>query len=228
MLNDTDMGGLDMFLAGSGRAALRRVRDGDAILAAGAMLGNWRVEAFLGRGGSGEVYRVVHSIMRTPAAAKVLTKDDSTAAKRFSDEIAFLNEWRESVGTADPSRPQPFPRYYESGEIDGRPFVIFEGFDGLFDEIRFKGPETVKEINDLRFSYFPRHILPLKHEYRVERMEKKDTEADTSDESFDFHLAPNRIRTVAEIQLFADVFSISFKEARRILTKAGRRCEQLT
>ena len=126
MLNDTDMGGLDKFLVGSGRDALRRVRDGDAILAAGAMLGNWRVEALLGRGGSGEVYRVVHSIMRTPAAAKVLTKDDSTAAKRFSGEIAFLKGWHESVGTAFPGRPQLFPRYYESGEIDGRPFVIIE------------------------------------------------------------------------------------------------------
>ena len=59
-------------------------------------------------------------------------------------------------------------------------------------------------------------------------MDKKDTETDLNDESFDFHLDPNRIRTVAEIQLFADVFSISFKEARRILTKAGRRCEELT
>lgn len=558
MLNDADRSGLDKFLAGSGRDALRRVRDGDAILTAGAVLGNWRVEAFLGRGGSGEVYRVVHSVTRTPAAAKVLAKDDSTAAKRFLDEIAFLKEWHESVGTAAPSRPQPFPRYYESGEINGRQFVImellepidvptdekgvanyltnvcscvralhlsgivhrdlkpknimrrlggevvlidfglakspfvsarprtdvsivsgkavgvgtpeyaapeqltggeispaadihalgrianaafggrplrsweviirratssipaqryetvddfatairnrnrfrnfirtglvaaifalfagvfvgrdeiplvrdvssqmrfnaicetvatnivtqqflweqletnkfgsvhlkerafrsitnaidvtlvrlnrgtnvfvrplrlkpnheywvigpgtldasvtssgtnttirlkncvflnrssvpfkntgiryafqggaylnftnldrpkdftarqFEGFDGLFDAIRFKGPEAIKEITDLRFSYFPRHILPSKHEYRVEGMEKKDTETDLNDESFDFHLDPNRIRTVAEIQLFADVFSISFKEARRILTKAGRRCEQLT
>ena len=558
MLNDADRSGLDKFLAGSGRDALRRVRDGDAILTAGAVLGNWRVEAFLGRGGSGEVYRVVHSVTRTPAAVKVLAKDDSTAAKRFLDEIAFLKEWHESVGTAAPSRPQPFPRYYESGEINGRQFVImellepidvptdekgvanyltnvcscvralhlsgivhrdlkpknimrrlggevvlidfglakspfvsarprtdvsivsgkavgvgtpeyaapeqltggeispaadihalgrianaafggrplrsweviirratssipaqryetvddfatairnrnrfrnfirtglvaaifalfagvfvgrdeiplvrdvssqmrfnaicetvatnivtqqflwekletnkfgsvhlkerafrsitnaidvtlvrlnrgtnvfvrplrlkpnheywvigpgtldasvtssgtnttirlkncvflnrssvpfkntgiryafqggaylnftnldrpkdftarqFEGFDGLFDAIRFKGPDAIKEITDLRFSYFPRHILPSKHEYRVEGMEKKDTETDLNDESFDFHLDPNRIRTVAEIQLFADVFSISFKEARRILTKAGRRCEQLT
>ena len=50
----------------------------------------------------------------------------------------------------------------------------------------------------------------------MESMEKKDTEAEASDESFDFHLDPNRIRTVAEIRLFADVFSISFEEARQI------------
>ena len=122
MLNDTDWISLDKFLAGSGRDALRRVRDGDAILAAGAMLGNWRVEAFLGRGGSGAVYRVVHSITRAPAAAKVQTKDDSAAAKRFAGEIAFLKEWHETVGTAVPSRPQPFPCYCESGVFDGRPF----------------------------------------------------------------------------------------------------------
>ena len=126
MLNDADRSGLDKFLAGSGRDALRRVRDGDAILTAGAVLGNWRVEAFLGRGGSGEVYRVVHSVTRTPAAAKVLTRDDSAAAKRFLGEIAFLKGWHESGETAAPGRPQPFPRYYESGEIDGRLFVIME------------------------------------------------------------------------------------------------------
>ena len=124
MLNDTDRIGLDQFLGSVGSAlrADRSVRDGDAVLTAGATLGSWRVEAFLGRGGSGEVYRVVHSVTRTPAAAKVLTKDEPTAAKRFSGEIAFLKEWHETVGTAVPSRPQPFPCYYESGVFDGRPF----------------------------------------------------------------------------------------------------------
>lgn len=73
MLNDTDIGGLDKFLASSGKDALPRVQEHDNILTAGAMLGSWRVEAFLGRGESGEVYRVVHSVTRTPAAAKVLT-----------------------------------------------------------------------------------------------------------------------------------------------------------
>ena len=55
-------------------------------------------------------------------------------------------------------------------------------------------------------------------------MEKKDTKAELGDESFDFHLDPNRVRTDAEIQLFADVFSISREEARRIITEAGFRC----
>lgn len=43
--------------------------------------------------------------------------------------------------------------------------------------------------------------------------------ADTNDVEFDFRLDPNRIRTNAEIQLFADVFYISHEEARRILSR---------
>ena len=140
MLNDTDIGGLDKFLASSGKGVLGllrplrgsgcalgqpdafgagespRVQEHDNILAAGAMLGSWRVEAFLGRGGSGEVYRVVHSVTRIPAAAKVLTRDDEVTKKRFQDEIDFL---------AQNQLPQ-FPRYFESGECDGRPYLVLE------------------------------------------------------------------------------------------------------
>lgn len=88
----------------------------------------------------------------------------------------------------------------------------FEGYDAAFDEIRFKGPETIKGLNELRnkeswemlkkdtsnhyfwpdknFFRFPRHILCSKHEYIMESMEKKDTKAALGDESFDFHLDP--------------------------------------
>ena len=116
MLNDTDIGGLDKFLASSGKDAFPRVQEHDNILAAGATLGSWRVEAFLGRGGSGEVYRVVHSVTRTPAAAKVLTRDDEVTKRRFQDEIDFL---------AQNQLPQ-FPRYFESGECDGRVYLVLE------------------------------------------------------------------------------------------------------
>ena len=121
MLNDSDLGGLDGFLANGGRDALLRVRKGDGFLVAGAMLGDWRVEAFLGRGGSGEVYRVVNSITRAPAAAKVLTRDDAAAKKRFQDEIDFL---------AQNQLPQ-FPRYFGSSEGDGRAYVILELLEPL-------------------------------------------------------------------------------------------------
>ena len=91
----------------------------------------------------------------------------------------------------------------------------FEGFD-VSDAIRFKGPESLGELRDLQqkenFDYFKkklelehetknfhssRHILFSKPEYVMESMEKKDTKAELGDESFDFHLDPNRSRTDA-------------------------------
>ena len=75
------------------------------------------------------------------------------------------------------------------------------------------------------FFSFARHILPRRGEYRVERMKTREPEDERRDERFDFHLDPNRVRTDAEIRLFADLFSITVDEARRELAKAGRRCE---
>ena len=73
--------------------------------------------------------------------------------------------------------------------------------------------------------HFSRHFFASRRKYVVESMKMEETETASNDERFDFHLDPNRIRTNAEIQLFADVFEISVEEARQILMKAGRRCE---
>ena len=67
--------------------------------------------------------------------------------------------------------------------------------------------------------------MRLKHKYVVECMEKQSTDAASNGESADLHLDPNRVRTNAEMQLFADVFEISVEEARKILMKARKRCE---
>ena len=109
-----------------------------------------------------------------------------------------------------------------------------EEFDGTNNVIDYKGPikpagygicPRRTESTFFRNLHFPRHFFVSSGKYVVESMETKDIKAGSSDESFDFRLDPNRVRTNAEIQLFADVFSITFKEAHQILTKAGRRCE---
>ena len=53
-------------------------------------------------------------------------------------------------------------------------------------------------------------------------MEGKGTEEEPNDESFDFHLDPNRVRTNAEVVTFSEVFQISVDEAKQILKKAGK------
>lgn len=116
MLNTTDIGELGKFLSDSGKDTLSRMQDGEEVFAVGEMLGSWRIEAFLGRGGSGEVYRVVHSLSGMSAAAKVLIRSDESAKRRFQNEIDCLIE----------NRLPQFPRFFECGESNGRAYFILE------------------------------------------------------------------------------------------------------
>ena len=52
-----------------------------------------------------------------------------------------------------------------------------------------------------------------------------DTMTDGKASGFTYHLDPDRIRTDAEVETFADVFQISTDEARRILKESGRKCQ---
>lgn len=56
-------------------------------------------------------------------------------------------------------------------------------------------------------------------------MKKVDENSFQDNGGFEYRLDPNRVRTNAEIRLFADVFRISIDEARCVLTRAGRKCE---
>ena len=101
-------------------AAHESVSDG-ASLAVGAVVDGWRVTAFLGRGGSGEVYRVEKG---SAAALKILAlppdaseESRETAHRRFRREAEFLarNEF------------PFFPKLFAAGETDdGRSFVVME------------------------------------------------------------------------------------------------------
>ena len=61
----------DATIALDGFLAAHAPIDAHPAFAQGEMFGDWRVMAFLGRGGSGEVYRVVHATLGIAAALKV-------------------------------------------------------------------------------------------------------------------------------------------------------------
>ena len=82
----------------------------------GAMFGNWRVTAFLGKGGNGEVYRVVHVSLGTSAAVKVLVRDEPRARERFEREAKLLSELKSAS----------FPQFLEYGEANGRAYLVME------------------------------------------------------------------------------------------------------
>jgi len=82
----------------------------------GTVFGNWRVTAFIGKGGSGEVYRAVHVSLGTPAAVKVLVRDEPRARERFVREARLLSELKSAS----------FPQFYEYGEANGYAYLVME------------------------------------------------------------------------------------------------------
>lgn len=89
----------------------------------GETFGDWRVTAFIGKGGAGEVYRVEHATLGMAAALKVYVPRtgedascDAAARARFVRETGFLAK------NACPA----FPRFLGSGERNGRPWYAME------------------------------------------------------------------------------------------------------
>lgn len=82
----------------------------------GIVFGSWRVTAFLGKGGNGEVYRVVHVLLGTPAALKALVRDEPRARERFMREAKLLSELKSAS----------FPQFLEYGEANGCVYLVME------------------------------------------------------------------------------------------------------
>ena len=90
---------------------------------AGEMFGDWRVTAFLGRGGSGEVYRVVHATLGFAAALKVCVK---TPERDDACDAAVCVRFRREAELLAKNLHASFPRFMGFGERDGRPWYVME------------------------------------------------------------------------------------------------------
>lgn len=86
------------------------------LLRAGDVVGSWRVLAFLGGGGFGEVYRVRHTLVGIVCALKILKRDTETARMRFKREVTYVAGHNRSG----------VPRFYETGTCRGRPYFVME------------------------------------------------------------------------------------------------------
>lgn len=96
--------------ASRGRLTLGRVIDG------------WRIEAYLGAGRSSEVYRVVSTRFGGEGALKLLADESHGLKARFLREMDVLRS------LSCPS----LPRFFGSGELDGRPYYVMEYLQPLF------------------------------------------------------------------------------------------------
>ena len=85
--------------------------------AAGTVFGDWRVTAFIAKGGTAEVYCAEHVPLGTAAAVKVLAEPLTDSRKaRFLREAKLLAELK------SPS----FPAFHGYGEANGRPYLAEE------------------------------------------------------------------------------------------------------
>jgi YVTN family beta-propeller protein len=92
-------------------------------LSAGEDIAAYRIEALVGRGGMGEVYRAVDLRLGRPVALKLLAPeiaDDERSRERFM---------RESRIAASLDHPNVLP-IYEAGESDGRVFIAQRFVEG--------------------------------------------------------------------------------------------------
>src|SRR4051812_18260111 len=104
---------------GAGEYALPMTGD----LAPGTVLGGYRIEGVIGRGGMGIVYRATQLALQRPVALKVI-------APNLAEDESFRRRFRrESMLAAAIDHPNIIP-VYEAGEVDGVPFIAMRYVKG--------------------------------------------------------------------------------------------------
>ena len=97
-------------------------------LSCGERVGDWKTLAFLGRGGSAEVFRAENVVTGIVGALKVLYRTDDAARARFRREARLIAETKSTA----------FPKFYGAGESDGRLYIAEE----LLESIELPSDDT--------------------------------------------------------------------------------------
>ena len=133
---------------------------------AGTVFGDWRITAFIGRGGNGEVYCAEHVSLGTPAAVKVLTREDERAKTRFAREARLLSDLKSEAFPHFFAYGEANPPTQSSGAINRTVYIAMELLepgelpkgDRAVAKFMLKVCEAVEELHDL--GYLHRDIKP--------------------------------------------------------------------
>jgi len=124
---------------------------GPSFIKSGDVVSGWTVTGFLGRGGSGEVYRMQSAEGTRFAALKVLMKDDAAARGRFDYEAEIL-----ARGTCT-----ALPALHAKGVWNGRPYLVMELLEPV--ELPEKEPEIAAFLLDICAAVAELHAHGLVH-----------------------------------------------------------------
>src|SRR5262249_49332909 len=89
----------------------------------GTILGRYRIDAFVGRGGMGMVYRAHDTTLGRAVALKLLPPSVLADPER---RARFVREAKSTAAVAHPS----IAAVYDVGEVDGRVFLAMELVEG--------------------------------------------------------------------------------------------------
>jgi Tol biopolymer transport system component/predicted Ser/Thr protein kinase len=112
------------------------------MLDAGQDVGPYRIEAVLGEGGMGVVYRARDTRLNRPGAVKFLSSDVATPAER--------RRFQREAQTASSLNHPHIVTVLDAGELDGRQFLVTELVDGgTLSEWAHSGQRTWRDVLEL-------------------------------------------------------------------------------
>ena len=136
--------------------AARALADNESATLSGRIVGPYRIDALLGAGGMGEVFRAWDTRLHRPIALKFLAREflsDPAAVERFE---------RESRAASALSHPN-ICTVYDVGEMDGRPFIAMEYLEGQNLRARLSG-DALPERTALGYAMQIAHGLSAAHQ----------------------------------------------------------------
>lgn len=121
------------------------------LLKQGDVVSDWTVTGFLGRGGSGEVYRVQAADGKSFAALKVVAKDAASVRERFDFEAEVLAR---GVCAA-------LPKLFAHGVCNGRPYLVMELLEPV--ELPEREPEIAAYLLEICAAAAQLHACGIVH-----------------------------------------------------------------
>jgi serine/threonine protein kinase len=134
----------------------------DEAFQAGDVIGSYRIDGHLARGGMSAIYRATHTAMQRTVALKVLAgqfADDPVVRERFTIE------WRIAAGLRHPN----IVPVYDAGDAEGRLFLAMELIEGgdlgnkITDQGALSPPEALSILGQMADALDAAHAAGLVH-----------------------------------------------------------------